>query len=150
MTTHTVLSLSNDHTHGTFILQLPHPRYFQSPIATPTVLSLSNDHTHGTFTLQLPHPRYFHSPVATPTVLSLSNDHTHGTFTLQLPHPRYFHSPMTTPTLLSIGSLLVGSQQVGPECSSSTASMHHPPNQDKVPCPRMEISTRDITLLSKT
>ena len=29
--------------------------------------------------------------------------------------------------------LLVGSQQVGPECSSSTASMHQPPNQDKVP-----------------
>ena len=29
---------------------------------------------------------------------------------------------------LSIGSLLVGSQQVGPECSSSTASMHQPPN----------------------
>ena len=51
---------------------------------------------------------------------------------------------------LSIGSLLVGSQQVGPECSSSTASMHKPPNQDKVPCPRLESSTRDITLLSKT
>ena len=32
---------------------------------------------------------------------------------------------------LSIGNLLVGSQQVGPECSSSTASMHQPPNQDK-------------------
>ena len=51
---------------------------------------------------------------------------------------------------LSIGSLLVGSQQVGPECSSSTASMHQPPNQDKVPCLRLESSTRDITLLSKT
>ena len=50
---------------------------------------------------------------------------------------------------LSIGSLLVGSQQVGPECSSSTASMHQPPNQDKVPCPRLESSTRDITVLSK-
>ena len=49
---------------------------------------------------------------------------------------------------LSIGSLLVGSQQVGPECSPSTASMHQPPNQDKVPCPCLESSTRDITLLS--
>ena len=29
-------------------------------------------------------------------------------------------------------------------------SMHQPPNQDKVPCPRLESSTRDITLLSKT
>ena len=34
--------------------------------------------------------------------------------------------------------------------SSSTASMHQPPNQDKVPCLRLESSTRDITLLSKT
>ena len=33
---------------------------------------------------------------------------------------------------LSIGGLLVDSQQVGPECSSSTGSMHQPPNQDKV------------------
>ncbi|KAK2188682.1 hypothetical protein NP493_126g10037 [Ridgeia piscesae] len=41
-------------------------------------------------------------------------------------------------------------RQVGPECSSSTASMHQPPNQDKVPCLRLESSTRDITLLSKT
>ena len=51
---------------------------------------------------------------------------------------------------LSIGSILVGSQQVGPECSSSTASMRQPPNQDKVACPRLESSMRDITLLSKT
>ena len=51
---------------------------------------------------------------------------------------------------LSIDSLLVDSQQVEPECSSSTDSMHQPPNQDKVPCLRLESSTRDITLLSKT
>ena len=51
---------------------------------------------------------------------------------------------------LSIDSLLEDSQQVGPECSSSTASMHQPHNQDKVRCPRLESSTRDITLLSKT
>ena len=51
---------------------------------------------------------------------------------------------------LPIGSLQVGSLQVGPECSSSTASMRQPPNQDNVPCPRLESSMRDITLLSKT
>ena len=50
---------------------------------------------------------------------------------------------------LRLGSLLVGSRQVGPECSSSTASIHQPPNQDKVPCPRLESSMRDITLLRR-
>ena len=51
---------------------------------------------------------------------------------------------------LPTGSLLVDSRQVEPKGLSSTASMRQPPHQDKVPCPRLESSMSDITLLSKT